>query len=183
MIPLPLLTPAHIYYKLILRFLDWSRVNAAKLSRVDSSGQLHTVGDVFTLIIWRKRASSRQARNKLKVGVRSAIERMLDFSLPFLDSVPVIRGIVGFALVFFLPGFAWTLIFFGGRQINMLERLVLSIGLSIATVTLSILAANVLFGVSITGTNSVLVILVITAIPTAWYYLKRIIGRRRGDAR
>ncbi|MFC1907296.1 DUF1616 domain-containing protein [Chloroflexota bacterium] len=111
------------------------------------------------------------------------IETILDFSLPFLDSVPAIRGIFGFALVFFLPGFAWTLIFFDGRQINVLERLVLSIGLSIATVALSILAANRLFGLSITGTNSVLVILVITAIPTAWYYLKGIIGKRREDVR
>lgn len=82
--------------------------------------------------------------------------------------------------MFFLPGFAWTLVFFSGKQVNIVERTALSFGLSIAIVTLSILVLNRLFGVSITGFNAVLVILVITIIPVVIYYLKRYI-RGKGD--
>ena len=110
------------------------------------------------------------------------IKEILDFILPFIDSAPVIRAILGLILMFFLPGFAWTLVFFSGRQINMIERLAISVGLSIATVTLSILALNKLFGVSITGTNAVLTIFAITITPMVWYYLKRILRKRRGSA-
>ena len=81
------------------------------------------------------------------------------------------RAILGIVLMFFLPGFAWTLVFF--RQISLLERLALSVGLSIAIVTLSILALNVLVGVRITGFNSLLIIITVTVIPLAFYYLNR----------
>ena len=112
----------------------------------------------------------------------ASVKEIMGFALPFLDSLPAIRIILGLILVFFLPGFAWTLIFFSGRQINIIERLALSLGLSIAVVTLSILAMNKLIGVRITGFNSVLIILAITIIPVAIYYLKRLVKRRRGDA-
>ncbi len=93
----------------------------------------------------------------------------------FVESLSVIRGILGFILVFFIPGFAWTLVFF--RQVNVLERIALSFGLSIAVVTLSILILNKLIGIRITGLNSVLIILVITIVPVVIYYLNRL--RRR----
>jgi len=91
------------------------------------------------------------------------------------ESLSVIRGILGFILMFFIPGFAWTLVFF--RQVNVLERVVLSFGLSIAVVALSILILNKLIGIRITGLNSVLIILVITVVPIVVYYLNRL--RRR----
>jgi len=86
-----------------------------------------------------------------------------------------VRGTLGFILVFFIPGFAWTLVFF--RQVNVIERIALSFGLSIAVVTLSILVLNKLIGIRITGLNSVLIILVITVVPIVIYYLNRL--RRR----
>ena len=86
-----------------------------------------------------------------------------------------VRGILGFILVFFIPGFAWTLVFF--KRVNLLERIALSFGLSIAVVTLSILVLNKLIGIRITGLNSVLIILVITVVPIVIYYLNRL--RRR----
>ena len=94
----------------------------------------------------------------------------------FVESLPVIRGILGFILVFFIPGFAWTLVFF--KQVNVLERIALSFGLSIAVVTLSILVLNKLIGIRITGLNSVLIILVITVVPIVVYYLNRLRSRR-----
>ena len=101
----------------------------------------------------------------------SPIRQIFEFALPFLEKLPAIRAILGFILVFFLPGFAWTLVFF--KNINVIERIALSFGLSIAAVTLSILVLNALIGVRITGLNSLLIIIIITIIPVAFYYLKR----------
>ncbi len=103
------------------------------------------------------------------------IRQIFEFVFPFLERLSVIRALLGFILVFFLPGFAWTLVFF--KQIKVVERIALSFGLSIAVVTLSILASNVLLGVSITGFNSLLIIVVITIIPILFYYLRRLMKR------
>jgi uncharacterized membrane protein len=101
--------------------------------------------------------------------------------VPPLEPLPLIRAALGFVLMFFLPGFAWTLVFFSGKQANIVERLALSFGLSIAVVTLSILALNKLMAVRITGFNSVLIIAAITIIPVVVYCIKRLIGRRGGN--
>ncbi len=111
----------------------------------------------------------------------SPIRALFELVLSLFDSLSVIRAILGFVLVFFLPGFAWTLVFFRGRQVSIIQRLALSFGLSIAVVTLSILALNKLIGVRITGFNSVLIILAITIIPVAIYYLKKLVKRRGGN--
>ena len=63
----------------------------------------------------------------------------------------------------------------------MVERLALSLGLSIAVVTLCILALNKLIGLGVTGSNAVLVIIAVTIIPVIIYGLKRFIGRRESD--
>ncbi len=96
--------------------------------------------------------------------------------LEFIGSLSVIRGILGFILVFFVPGFAWTLVFF--KQVNILERVALSIGLSIAAVTLSILVLNNLIGIRITGLSSGLIIIVITIVPIAILYINRLRRKR-----
>ncbi len=107
----------------------------------------------------------------------------MDFSqlfgsiLTLAEGLPVLRAILGVILVFFLPGFAWTLVFFS--RVNIIERVVLSFGLSIAAVTLSIIVLNVLFGIRINGANSLLVIIVITVAAVAVYFLKRLASRRR----
>ena len=100
--------------------------------------------------------------------------------LPFLDKVPAIRGILGAIIVFFVPGFAWTLALF--RNINVAERIGISIGLSIATVTLSVLALNLFFGVKITGNNSLTTIAVITIIPLGIYLTRRYLIRKTEEA-
>jgi len=108
----------------------------------------------------------------------------MDFSLlesiiPFAERLPAIRAILGFILVFFLPGFAWTLVFFS--RINIMERVALSVGLSMASVTLSIIVLHVLFGVRITGASSLLTIVMITIIALMLYSLKRFVARKQKD--
>ncbi|MDD5493044.1 MAG: hypothetical protein PHV60_10270 [bacterium] len=104
----------------------------------------------------------------------AVIQEFINIILPFFDSVPAIRGVIGFLVVFVAPGFAWTLVIFDFKRINMLERMVLSTGISIASVTLCILSLNLLFNVRITGINSMLAILVLTALPLVWYFIKRL---------
>lgn len=103
--------------------------------------------------------------------------QLLETLLPTSGGLLVVRAILGVVLVFFLPGFAWTLVFF--KKVNILERTALSIGLSIALVTLSILVLNVLFDIRINGFNALVVIIVMTIIPTGIYLLKRYMARRR----
>ena len=101
----------------------------------------------------------------------SSIRQIFDFALPLLERLPTVRAILGFTLVFFLPGFAWTLVLF--KQVNIIERIALSFGLSIALVTLSILILNVLLGIKINAFNSLMIIIVITIIPLGLYYLEK----------
>ena len=96
--------------------------------------------------------------------------------LSFAEEIPVITAILGVILVFFLPGFAWTLVFF--RKLTIIERIALSVGLSIASVTLSIIVLNVLFGMRISGVNALVTIIVITIIPVGIYFLRRYLARR-----
>ena len=103
---------------------------------------------------------------------------IFDFGVSCLDHVPVLRAILGFALMFFIPGFAWSFVFFSGKQINALERVVLSIGLSVAMVTLSMFALNLVFDVKVTGTNAVLDIIVITLLAAAFYLARKFVNSR-----
>jgi uncharacterized membrane protein len=86
--------------------------------------------------------------------------------------MPVVRVILGGVLVFFLPGFAWSLVFFR-NNISAIERIGLSIGLSIALVTLAVLALNVLLHVKINGFNALITISAITATALAIYAIRR----------
>lgn len=81
--------------------------------------------------------------------------------------------------MFFLPGLAWTLIFF--RQINIIERVALSFGLSIVVVTLSIFFINRFLEIRITTFNSLLVISTVTILPAVAYYLNRLIRGKREE--
>jgi uncharacterized membrane protein len=106
--------------------------------------------------------------------------QLLESVIPFAERLPLIRAILGFILVFFLPGFAWTLVFFS--RVNIIERVVLSFGLSIAAVTLSTMVLHVLFGMRISGANALLTIIVITIIALVLYLLKRLATRPSNDS-
>ncbi|MFC2044261.1 DUF1616 domain-containing protein [Chloroflexota bacterium] len=109
----------------------------------------------------------------------SPIRGFVGFGLSLFEGLPFIRAILGFILVFFLPGFAWTLLFF--KKINIVERVALSFGLSIALVTLTVFLVNII-GVRITGFNSGLVIIALIILPLALHFLNRVMRRRDRDA-
>ncbi|MFC1918749.1 DUF1616 domain-containing protein [Chloroflexota bacterium] len=105
------------------------------------------------------------------------INEIFNFILPAIDNSPIIREISGFILVFLLPGFAWTFVLF--KRVNYLERLVLSFGLSIALVTLSILLSNAVFKIQITGLNSFIITLIIIIMPIIIYYINKYFLKRK----
>jgi len=107
----------------------------------------------------------------------TVINEIFGFISRLLENFGILKAILGFILVFFLPGFAWTLVFF--TQINNIERIVLSFGLSIVLVTLSVFFMNVVAKMSITGSNSLIVLIIITIIPLTIYYLTRVFRHKR----
>jgi uncharacterized membrane protein len=95
---------------------------------------------------------------------------------PFFDQPSVIRAIAAAILVFFLPGFFWSLVFF--KQLSNLERFALSFVLSIVIVTLSIVFLNVIFKFKVTGLNSLFIIILVAIIPAALYFTGTKLSRK-----
>lgn len=96
--------------------------------------------------------------------------------ISFSNPLDIVRAIVGFILVFFVPGFAWTLVFF--KKVNIIERIVLGVGLSIALVTLATIVLNIIFHLRINGFNALVTIIVLTAIPGVIYLIRRFRPRK-----
>jgi uncharacterized membrane protein len=107
------------------------------------------------------------------------IANIFDSVLTVLEAVPALRVGIAVISMFFLPGFLWTLVIIKKSQINYLERIALSIGLSIALVTLSFLAMNLVLGVRFSGPNGAMAIFIITFIPLVWYGIRKLVERRK----
>lgn len=89
-----------------------------------------------------------------------------------IEGIEVLRMLAGFILVLFLPGFAWSYIFFRKNEIDITERIALSFGLSIAMVPLTVFWLNYLFKVKVTFTNVSIVVILLTAIPIPISYIR-----------
>lgn len=81
-----------------------------------------------------------------------------------MEFVMAIRLIFGTLFVLFLPGLAWSFVFFKKGEIDVIERIALSFGLSIAIVPLTVFWLNYFLGVKITLLNVSLVILALIAL-------------------
>lgn len=75
-----------------------------------------------------------------------------------MSVLEALRVFFGSMFVLFLPGFAWSHVFFERRSIDWIERVALSFGLSIAFVPLVVFWVNWLFHVRITLLNTSLVV-------------------------
>lgn len=85
-----------------------------------------------------------------------------------MDFLELIRALVGFTLVLFVPGYALTWALFTGRdELDAVERMALSIGLSICVVVIVIYFMNVLLGVKVNLPNSLAAILLVTGVSIA----------------
>lgn len=73
--------------------------------------------------------------------------------------IELIKIILGVIVILFLPGYIWSYVFFKKEELDVLERVAVSTGLSIAIVPLLIFFLNQLFGMKITLINSFLTLL------------------------
>lgn len=89
-----------------------------------------------------------------------------------VDIVEIIRITFGSVFVLFLPGFAWSFVFFAKEEIDWIERIALSFGLSIALVPLAAFWLNYFLGVKINLLNVSIVILIMVGAAAGTYRLK-----------
>jgi|Deesub1362B_J571_1020462.scaffolds.fasta_scaffold00309_37 uncharacterized membrane protein len=82
-----------------------------------------------------------------------------------MDAVEVVRLVSGGAFVLFIPGLAWSYLFFKQNEIDWVERIALSFGLSIALVPLAMFWLNYVFRVGVTFVNVTIVIVLLILIP------------------
>ena len=76
-------------------------------------------------------------------------------------------------LILFIPGFAWSFVFLGKREVDWPERTAISVALSMLVVPLATFAAYYAFGLGITLLNTVGTVWVVTAIPGVYWLLRR----------
>lgn len=73
--------------------------------------------------------------------------------------------------VLFLPGLSWSFVLFDKEQIDILERIAISFGLSMGMLPISILSLN-LAGLTINVVNVSIVLAVLTAVPVAFILVR-----------
>jgi len=89
-----------------------------------------------------------------------------------VEMFEIIQIIFGAVFVLFVPGFALSFVFFPKKEIDWVERIALSFGLSIAIIPLIMFYLNRFLSVPLTTLTSAIVILTIVTI--SWIiYLKR----------
>jgi Predicted membrane protein len=86
--------------------------------------------------------------------------------------IDVMKIILGVIVILVLPGYIWSYVFFKREELDVLERVAVSIGLSIAIVPLLIFLLNQVFGMKITFTNSLLTLLFFCLSGFALIFLK-----------
>ena len=90
-----------------------------------------------------------------------------------MSIVEVIRIFFGSVFILFVPGFAWSYVFFARKNIDWIERVALSFGLSIALVPISIFWLNWLFQLKITLLSTFITVCGLTVLPIAYIFAKR----------
>ena len=89
-----------------------------------------------------------------------------------MDLLGVLRAAFGFIYVLFIPGFAATWALFPKKEeLNWIERIALSLGLSIALSTLPVMFLNY-FGVPVNAVNVFLIILGVIVLASAAAYIR-----------
>ena len=90
-----------------------------------------------------------------------------------MELLMLMRIFIGSVFVLFIPGFVWTYMFFNRNEIDMIERIALSFGLSIALVPLSVFYLNYLLGIKITLVNCSIIVVMLILIPAIWLEMKK----------
>lgn len=100
-----------------------------------------------------------------------------------MNSMGILRMFFGGLFISFVPGFAWSYIFFARKNIDWLERVTLSFELSIALVSISIFWLNWLFHIEITLLSTCIMVSVITGLAVVCIFSKRYLHDRFATSR
>jgi len=84
-----------------------------------------------------------------------------------------LRLIFGSIFVLFLPGLAWSFVFFARKEVDWIERLALSFGISIAMVPLVVFWFNWVFDVKVTLLNTILMVVGLVMVAVVWIWGER----------
>ncbi len=90
-----------------------------------------------------------------------------------MDTLSLLHMVFGSIFVLFVPGFAWTFVSFKKHEIDMVERVTLSFGISLALVPLSLFYLNYLLHVKVTTLNAFIIVSILTIIPIVYLYLQK----------
>lgn len=90
-----------------------------------------------------------------------------------MSVLEALRVFFGLVFVLFVPGFAWSYVFFTGKSIDWIERIALSFGLSIALVPLVTFCLHWLLDMRITLLSTSLVVLSLAGIAAMWVWGRR----------
>jgi len=87
-----------------------------------------------------------------------------------LETVKIFLSVL---FVLLVPGLAWSYVFFTRKDIDWIERIALSLGLSILLVPISVFWLNWLFAMKITLLSVATVVAVLTIIPVAYIFIRK----------
>ncbi len=98
-----------------------------------------------------------------------------------LQPVEILMIIAGAVFTLFLPGFAWSYVIFNKEDVDIIERIALSFGISIAVVPLVIFLLNKFTGMKITEINSLTTIFAIISLALILLLMKKYIFQRKAQ--
>jgi uncharacterized membrane protein len=90
-----------------------------------------------------------------------------------MDILDGMRLFFGGLFVIFVPGFAWSYVFFARKNIDWIERIALSFGLSIALVPLCVFWLNWIFHMKINLLSTSLTVCGLIIIAVAYILARR----------
>ena len=82
-----------------------------------------------------------------------------------MGALEILRAIFGGIFLLVLPGLSWSFLFFKKREIAPIERIGISIGLSIAIVCLCLFLMNKALGFALNLLNCTILVLIVTVFP------------------
>ena len=90
-----------------------------------------------------------------------------------MNGLEALRIFLGAVFVLFVPGLAWSYVFFARKNIDWIERVALSSGLSLALVPISIFWLNWLFQMKITLLSTSATVGGLIVLAMAYIFAKR----------
>lgn len=95
-----------------------------------------------------------------------------------LAAAGVVWGLVSLALLFLLPGYCLSKVFFPRGETSRIERIALSLGLSVTAVPATVLALNYLLNIKITA-ESVMASILLIVLPSIVIYIVELLVLKR----